>query len=394
MTLLCAVVALLDGFDTQLMGPAGKAITASLGIPLSALGSVFSASQVGFLIGAFVFGALGDRFGRKRMLVFTTLLFGLSAFATALAPSYELLLLARLTAGLGLGGVTPSFVSLASEFAPPAQRARVVTTLWAAVPLGGMVAAFASSLTLPVLGWRFLFFVGGALPLLITPLLLAAMPESREGRSSGRGAEAPVRALFEGPRAISTAWLWLASFMTWTTLIVMAFWTPPLLQRAGWSAASAAQVLALNNAGGVLGTVLLGMALARLSPQRALTLSLLATGAALAALGFTAQAGGPAALPALVAGFFASASGGALLAVSAAAYPAQARSTGVGWALGVGRIGSVVGPAAAGALVAAQASISTVYLAMTATAAAAALFILLLSRSSGYAAARDVPLHP
>jgi AAHS family 4-hydroxybenzoate transporter-like MFS transporter len=210
------------------------------------------------------------------------------------------------------------------------------------------------------------------------------MPESREtlGEAAPRAA---VADLFTGGRAPLTVWLWLASFMTWTTLIVMAFWTPPLLQRAGWSASAAATVLAINNAGGVVGTILLGATLTRVRPHHALMLTLLAAAGFLALMGASTGSFAGLAAAAAFAGFFASASGGALLAVSAAAYPAEARATGVGWALGFGRIGAVVGPMAAGLLVTLQWPVPRLYLAIAAPALAAAGLVFLLSRSPAFA---------
>ncbi len=386
--ILCALVAFLDGFDTQAIGPAGKAIAASLALPLSALGPVFSASQIGFLIGALGFSALGDRFGRKRLLIATTLIFAVCSLGTALSHSYGALFAFRLLAGLGLGGASPNFVSLAGEYAPPSQRARLITTLWAAVPLGGMAASFASSATLPLLGWRALFYVGAAAPMILALGLIAGLPESREATIARGPRPAPVTELFSRGRALATAWLWLASFMTWTMLVVSAFWTPPLLQHAGWSAANAATVLALNNGGGVVGTVLLGAALTRMRPHWALIGALIGASVFIGAMGFTTGSFPLLALAATLAGFCASAAGGALLAVSSSLYPADARATGVGWALGFGRIGAIVGPTAIGLLVALQWPTWRLYLVIAACAGLAAGLIFLLSTTRAFARAQ------
>ena len=356
--LLCALVAFLDGFDTQAIGPAAKAIAASLHFPMGAFGLVFSASQVGFLLGAMLFSTLGDRFGRKRLLVAATGIFAICSLGTAISDSFGVLIAFRVLAGIGLGGATPNFVSLASEYAPRPLRPRVVMMLWAAVPSGGMIAAFASAAMLPTLGWRSVFFVGCALPLLLALALARLLPESHEidevtDPSEERPSRpTPIAELFSQGRAVSTAWLWLASFMTWTALIVMAFWTPALVQKAGGSPSLAASILALNNFGGVAGTLLIGATLTRVRPERALMASLALGGLCVAAMGLALSAPGWLALASALAGFFASASGGALLAVSAGAYPRDARATGVGWALGVGRVGAVIGPTAAGLLVA------------------------------------------
>lgn len=388
---LCAVVAFLDGFDTQSLAPAAKAIAGELGVQMSAFGPIFSASQIGFLVGALTFGSLGDRFGRKRLLSLAALLFGLATAATVLADSYGALFAARVVAGLGLGGATPNFVALAGEFSPARLRARVVTCLWAAVPFGGMAGAFVASLVLPAFGWRPLFLLGGGAPLVAAVVLMAALPESVEADPHTKASiSGRLASLFGGGRAVGTAWLWAASFLAWTVLVVTAFWAPPLLQRAGWSTPAAAGVLALNNAGGVVGTLLVGATLTRIRPPTALIGALVGTAIFLAGLGLAAGMGWLASAAALLAGFCASAAGGALLAVSAAAYPPEARSTGVGWALGVGRIGAVIGPSAAGLLVAGAWSISEIYLAIAAPALLAAVAVFLLSRTAAFAGQRSL----
>ena len=177
---LCSLIGFLDGFDTQSVGPAASAIAAELGLRISALGPVFSASQAGFLVGALSCGPLGDRFGRKRVLLVAIALFALCTLGTALTHSYEALLACRVMVGLGLGGATPNFVSLASEFSPPKLRNRVVTMMWAAVPLGGMTASFAGAAILPTLGWKALFVTGCVAPLLLLPILYVFLPESHE----------------------------------------------------------------------------------------------------------------------------------------------------------------------------------------------------------------------
>lgn len=358
---LCALVAFADGFDTQSIGPAARAMAATLGVEASAFGLVFGASQLGFLAGAALFGSLGDRFGRKRSLIVTVLIFALASLGTAFAESFGVLVLLRAMAGVGLGGASPNFISLASEHAPAEQRARMVTWLWAAVPLGGMAGSFASSVLLPTFGWPSIFLIGGLGPLLLVPVLAMALPEARATSAPGRSDMSLGQALADGGRLPVTLWLWLASFMTWTTLVVTALWTPLLLQRAGWSDSGAALVLALNNAGGVIGVFVTGLLLTRLSAERALAAALLITAVAVAAIGVATTS--PALLPVavLLAGVTASASGGAVLAVSAGLYPAAARATGVGWALGFGRIGTIVGPAVIGLLVAQQWPVGGIY---------------------------------
>jgi MFS transporter, AAHS family, 4-hydroxybenzoate transporter len=390
---LCSLVAFLDGFDTQSIGPAGSAIAAQIGIKLSDLGLVFSASQLGFLAGALTFGALGDRFGRKRMLIIATGIFAVCTLGTAGVGTYGALLAWRLLTGFGLGGATPNFISLASEFSLPSQRSRVVTIMWAAVPFGGMAGSFTSAAVIPRFGWQTIFFIGCAAPLILVPVLMSVMPESTEiesARAGGASASGPARAaaarhstvaeLFTEGRARTTLLLWGVSFMTWMTLVVVAFWTPPLLQKAGMAARKAASVLAFNNAGGVVGTVLIGVILGWLRPQKVLITAFIISAAFIATMGACVVYFPGLAVAAVFAGFFSSAAGGALIAVAAGAYPVDARATGVGWALGLGRLGSILGPIGAGLLVAQGWQVSPIYFAMAVPALLAAGLMMLLTR--------------
>lgn len=381
---LAVLVAFFDGFDTQALGPAVSSIATTIQIDPSSFGTVFSASQVGFLLGAMLFSTRGDRHGRKRMLVITTTLFAICSLATAMASSLEYMVVVRFLAGIGLGGATPNFISLASEYSPPAHRPRIVTLLWAAVPIGGMAGSFGSAFTLPLWGWPAIFVIGGVMPLLLVPVLIRAMPESCEvGATRQQDREtATISETFAGDgRLMATVWLWLASWMTWTTLIVISSWTPLLLQRLGWSSSGSASVLGVINAGGVVGTLIIGAMLVRVTAIRAYLVALLATGAATMLLGNASGDAVPVLLAAIATGFFASASGGLLLSVSSSIYPPKVRSTGVGWTLGFGRIGAVLGPMMGGALLANAWGTTQIYYLIAVLPLLGALFVWLLSRT-------------
>ncbi len=372
----CAIVAFLDGFDTQAIGPAIPAIAAQLGLMPEAMGSVLGASQVGFLIGAFLFGVLGDRLGRKRMLLFTTALFAVGTLATALSASLPMLLLSRVVTGLGLGGASPNFVSLVGEFTPEARRARTVTMLWAAVPFGGMVGAFATGQILPHYGWHSIFLIGAAAPVPVMAAMALLFPESRE---VAHERTAPVAALFTRDIRATTLLLWITSFMTWSTVVVTALWLPALLQRAGWAAPHAATMLALNNGGGIIGTLVVGLMITRGGVKHALVAALATAGCLIALMGLLTATPFAFAVLAIGAGCATSAAGGTLLAVSAGTYEPAARSTGVGWALGVGRVGTVLGPLAVGVMLGLGASV------MMAFAAIALLALLGVLAATGLA---------
>lgn len=375
----CVIVAFLDGFDTQAIGPAIPAIAAQLGLEPDAMGSVLGASQIGFLIGAFLFGALGDRFGRKRMLLLSTALFTVGTLATALSSSLPALLLSRVITGLGLGGASPNFISLVGEFASPERRARTVTMLWAAVPLGGMVGAFATGQIVPVYGWHAVFLIGAIAPVPVLAGVALLFPESREAADV---AARPVGALFASDIRTTTLLLWITSFLTWSTIVVTALWLPALLQRAGWSGPQAATMLALNNGGGIICTLVVGLLIGRGGAHRALVATLIAACGLIALMGSLTSIVPAFAVLAIAAGCATSAAGGTLLAVSAGTYTPAARSTGVGWALGVGRTGTVLGPLAIGIMLGMGATVATAFAAIAALALLGVLTALLLMRAS------------
>src|SRR6476659_9621610 len=184
---LCALVAMLDGADTTAIAISASTIAGLLNFPVSAFGLVFAAGTLGAMLGAMTFGPLADRFGRKRLLIVSTILFGIFTLLVAHAQSYSTLVLYRAIAGLGLGGATPCFLALVSEYVPRQVRGTVVSVLWAAFPLGIMLGGFVNSYLVTAFGWQMIFYVGGVLPLIVAALLTLTLPESLQFLIGRRG---------------------------------------------------------------------------------------------------------------------------------------------------------------------------------------------------------------
>src|SRR5207248_7837969 len=174
----CGLVALVDAVDSQAIGVAGPLMSASLKMSAAAFAPAYSAGLLGAAIGALAFGPVSDRFGRKPTLVFTTLLFGIFTVLTASAISFPVLFAYRLIAGLGLGGATPCFITMAAEYAPQKSRAMYVSLLWAGYPLGNSVGGVLTSFLVARFDWPVIFVVAGTPTILLAVAMLAFLPES------------------------------------------------------------------------------------------------------------------------------------------------------------------------------------------------------------------------
>ena len=384
--LFCCLVAFCDGWDTQSIGPAAMPIAAELGMPLSAMGPVFSAAQVGFIVGAAWLGPVGDRVGRRRVLLLAIALFALGSLCTGLASSYPFLLAARLLTGFGLGGATPNFISMAAESVSPTLRPRAVMVAWASVPLGGMAGAFAAAAIISAWGWRASFLVGFAAPILLLPLGLSLREPER--KSVEQAPRVAIAALLAPTWRMRTLLMWAAALTAQWTLIGVANWTPILLGRAGLSPASAASGLALYNAGGVLGTLAMALTLTARPPAGVLRWAGAAGVAAVASIGVFAASGFPGgAVPAwgaaALAGALTTSAVGALLGVATMTYPTPMRAGGVGWVVAFGRIGAILAPLAIGLLAASGARVDAIYAALALPLLVAAIAGHVLAQRGG-----------
>jgi len=389
---LCALVALFDGMDLQIIGLAAPSIAKNLHIPIAGLGVVFSAAIAGMAIGALVIAPLADRVGRKVILVAAVVCFGAFTLATMTAGSLIVLLGYRFGTGLGMGAAVPCAISLASEFVPARRRATVAGVLFAGFPLGGVLAGVLGSRLIPTTGWQGLFVVGGVAPLAVAVLITLVLPESpiflvasrapveRIARTLARVApelridaatrftgvaqraeRAPVRHLFAPGRRSGTLLLWVASFVAFGVLVVNSSWTPSLLAPLGVPVARTAVALALFNGGSVLATAAGGWLITRFGARRVLPVAFALAAVGVAGIGVVAPSFvGVACLQVLIGVGLGCASSG-VIGLAAVAYPTAIRSTGIGWALGFGRVGSFVGPLAVAALVAAAWAVAGVF---------------------------------
>ncbi|HWE47338.1 MAG TPA: MFS transporter [Caulobacteraceae bacterium] len=381
---LCGLAALTEGFDIQSMGVAAPGIAPALKITRDQLGPVFSASLLGLLIGAVVFGRVADRVGRKWVLIGSMAFFGLFSVATAFAWDFDSLLWIRVLAGIGLGGALPILLSLSAEAVSVGLRVRLVALAASAMPFGGAIAGGVAAAA----GWRDIFFIGGVAPLVLAPVMIFLLPESLSFVAARRRhveAKAPaiklVSTLFGPARWLTTLLLWLASVAVVMTLYLLLNWLPTLMGAKGVGKAEASVISVLFNIGGGLGVLVLGDLLSR--KRKTLTVALWFAGLAIALVALAlasadlAAAGGAG----FAAGVFIVSGSIILYSLAPSHYPAVERGAGVGASIAAGRLGAIAGPLLAAALLSAGAGPTGVLLTLVPIEIVAAFALLgLLSR--------------
>jgi MFS transporter, AAHS family, 4-hydroxybenzoate transporter len=411
--LTCAAVLFLDGFDTQAIGYVAPALAKEWGLTKAALGPVFSAGLFGLMIGALLFGPLADRIGRKKIIIFSTLAFGIGTLATAFIQDVNSLLAIRFLTGLGLGGAMPNAIAMTSEFNPRRRRATMVMIMFGGFSVGAALGGFLAAGLIPQFGWRSVFVVGGLVPLLLVPVLVLRLPESVRflvltGRAPQQVAQLlgwispkasftaatrfvvhepelagiPVLHLFRGGRTLVTLLLWVVFFMSLLDLYFLSNWLPTVLNDLCASVSVAAVIGSMLQVGGIVGTFALGSIIDRFS-FRALALVYFVAVFAVGAIGHLGHSAVLVTLAIFVAGFCIVGGQIAANALAAAFYPTAVRATGVGWALGIGRVGSIVGPLVGGLLLSMKWSAAEVFMTAAGAALCAALAAFFLSRIAG-----------
>jgi MFS transporter, AAHS family, 4-hydroxybenzoate transporter len=411
---LCGLVVLLDGFDAQAIAFVASPIAHDLAIPISSFGAIFAAGTIGLSLGAFVLPPFADHYGRRYQIILAVAIFGIFSLATAWANSFAMLAALRFLTGIGVGAAVPNVVPVISEYSPRRMRAILITLVTVTWPLGAVLGGAISAKLIPAFGWPSVFYIGGIVPILLALLLLASLPESirflaTQIGTRGKIAEtlrrlAPelqfsaedrfvvwedelrgfsVRHLFSGGRAPATVLLWVAFFMNFLLLFFVFNWLPPLMQQAGFSIQRAIVATVVFNLGGIIGGIALGRLMDKFGNYGVVGLAYAFGAIFVGAIGFLGFSVPLLMVSILLAGFCSVGSQVCGNALAAGLYPTAVRSTGVGWAYGVGRIGSIFGPLLGGLLLALHWDIRSLFLISAVPLVCATIAIVLLSQFGG-----------
>lgn len=355
--ILCVLAAFCEGIDLQAAGMAASGIRPEFKPDPSQMGSFFSASTFGLLIGALLGGWLSDQIGRKRVLVGSIALFGLFSLLTATSSSMNMLFWMRFATGLGLGGALPNLIALVSESSADNRRSANVALVYSGTPLGGALISLVSMLSAPE-HWRLLFVIGGIVPLLLAPIMALRLPESAAFKQShesletaaGKAVAGNPLEIFAAGRAGRTLLLWVSFFLALLTLYLLLNWLPTLLQGNGLSKSQADFAQIGFNFGGALAALWIGRLMEGPRRQSSVTTIFIALPLLLAALAYAPAQVVAVVLIVFLLGCAIVAAQAFLYASAPALYPTLIRGVGVGAAVAVGRMGSVAGPKLGGIL--------------------------------------------
>ncbi|MDM0036885.1 MFS transporter [Variovorax sp. J22P271] len=414
----CALIIVFDGYDLAVMGIALPSIMKDMNVDPTSAGFMVSAALFGMMFGAITLGTLADRIGRRRTIAICIALFSVFTAAAGLAKDPITFGVVRFFAGLGIGGVMPNVIAHMTEFAPRKIRSIMVTLMFSGYSVGSILAALLGKGLIETYGWQSVFLAAGA-PMLLIPIILKSMPESMPYLlAKGRTGElkeiasrldpsyipraddqfvvpaedkidsAPIRHLFTEGRGFSTIMFWIATFMCLFMVYALSSWLTRLMITAGYSLGSALSFVLALNAGAIAGAIGGGLLADRFHIKYVLICMYAVAAVSIALLGYK--------MSTELLYVFVALTGACTIGtqiVSSAYigqfYPMSVKSTGIGWALGVGRSGAIVAPIIIGSLVAMQLPLEKNFLAIAVPAVIAAVAMMLVNHSRSASAQHE-----
>ena len=377
---LCGFVLFVDGFDTQAIAFVAPQLTRLWHIPHDLLGYMFSSGLVGLMIGYLCISPLSGRFGQRRVIIGCVASFGLLTVLTATATGPYSMMVYRLLTGIGLGGAIPAAVSLCGEYCPQRRRSTFITFMYCGYSLGTVAAGVVSLWLVEAHGWQSVLLFAGIVPTLHAIIMFFLLPDSLEFMiaqradrsriehilrriqpalpiapgdriivSGAHATGAAVNKLFQQGRGFGTLMIWLALFMNLMILFFAQNWLPSIFIEIGFTQDQAINATSIALAGGLAAALVMGPLMDRFGPYNVMA-GLFCTGGIFVGLIGVADttARGLMVLAAIGAGFALSGIQKCTNALAVYFYPTSLRSTGLGWGLGIGRAGAIIGPSIAG----------------------------------------------
>ncbi|MFW1752848.1 3-(3-hydroxy-phenyl)propionate transporter MhpT [Acinetobacter wanghuae] len=382
---ICFLIAVIEGLDIQAAGIAAAGIREHFGLDSSQLGVFFSAGILGLLPGALLGGRVADRIGRKKVLIFSTAVFAIFTLCTVWVNSFSSLLVVRFLAGAGLGAAMPILITLAAEAVTPQNRGRAVGLMYCGMPVG---AAILSLVATTEFGshWKNVFYLGGLLPLIVIPLMIYLLPESKEYLKTQiksadviASPQGSFKDLFNSKNLFRTVCIWVSYFFTLMVVYIMLSWLPSLFTELGFTRKEGATAQFYFMVSATIGTIILGMLTDRWKKAYVIILMYGGILAGLIALNASSSLAQMYMAAALV-GAFVIGCQGVLYAFGSMVYPTEVRGTGVGVGSAVGRVGAMLGPVVAGQLLVSGFGAAGVISAAIPCIIISAVFMLLLVR--------------
>jgi AAHS family 4-hydroxybenzoate transporter-like MFS transporter len=409
---LCTLVQICDGYDLNSVAWAVPSLIREWHLPPTAFTMAFLWSSIGIMVGALSAGPIGDRFGRRPLLLASLTIFGLASLLSAATDSLVMLSTLRFFTGVGIGGGFSGAAALAGDYAPHRLRATMIMATFTGAPLGGFLGGQIVALLLGDFGWRMIFVLGGLFPLILVLLLALWLPEAPRllaarqtlsRRDAGLlqqlgitpgGADTvdvargnPVRLLFQQGYALQTVLLWIIFFCSLLNLFLFAYWMPTVLNLIGMSPQQAVFASSLRDFGAIFAAVYLGLAIDRIGPERTLALHYAMGAVFIAVIALVALPYAILCVTTFLAGMTITGSQTGANGTCGKLYPARMRTSGLGWAFGIGRLGAIAAPVLGGYLLALGVPPTHIFL-------SACVFALTAAATTGLLALRGSPPDP
>lgn len=416
---LCTLVQMCDGFDINSIGWAVPSLIHTWHLPPPAFTTAFLWSSVGIMVGALSAGPIGDRAGRRPLLIASLLIFGLASLLSAFAGSLLILSVLRFFTGLGIGGAFPGAATLAGDFAPRRLRATLIMATFTGAPVGGFLGGQLVALLLHEgFAWPVIFLIGGTFPLVLVVVIALWLPESPrflaaranlaprerallqrlniapgqiERHTIDLAKGNPIKMLFSEGYVLQTLLLWVIFFSSLLNLFLFGYWLPTVLNLIGMTPGQAVFASSLRDFGAIWAALYLGLAIDRVGPERSLAFHYAAGAIFIALIALVAMPYAVLLAVIFFSGMTIIGSQTGANATCGALYPARMRTSGLGWALGIGRLGAIVAPALGGYLLSLKMAPTHIFLSACLFAIIAGIATALLALRGTRVADRAAP---